>query len=241
MRFRHLVMTTLLVATLPATLHAGSSIGAVADNTLYEDGTGGLSNGAGEHMFCGVAAGLRRALVQFDVAGSVPAGATITNAFLILYMSRTNPLNSTVPISLHRVTSTWGEGTSNAGDPGGTGTTATPGDATWIHTFYPGSLWTTPGGDYLALISATTLVRDIGTYTWTSAQLIADVQSMLDNPAANFGWELIGDEASSFSNAKRFETRETTASGRSPQLAIDWTFPVGVSESRWTAVKALYR
>jgi hypothetical protein len=240
MRLRHLVTSlALLVALAPATLHAGFAIPSVADNTLYQDGTGGLSNGAGQFMFSGVAGSLRRALVRFDVAGSVPAGATITNASLTLSMSRTNPTNSIVPISMHRVTSAWGEGTSDAGDPGGSGAAATPGDATWLHTFYPGSLWTTPGGDFVSAPSATTNVQGVGTYQWSGPQLVADVQFMLDNPGSNFGWVLTSDESSMITNAKRFNTRENSVNA--PSLAIDYELPVGVESSEWSAVKALFR
>src|SRR5437870_11970403 len=53
----------------------------IADNTLYEPGgslTGDLSNGAGQDFFvgqAGVRAGIRRGVIKFDVAGSIPKGA----------------------------------------------------------------------------------------------------------------------------------------------------------------------
>ena len=52
------------------------------DNTLYESATGSLSNGAGAYLFSGVTGqpGIRRTLVHFNVAGSVPAGARIVSA-----------------------------------------------------------------------------------------------------------------------------------------------------------------
>lgn len=240
MRIRHLAFLLLLVL-IPAGSHAGVGLPSVADNTLYEDAAGGVSNGAGSFMFVGRASVRRRAVVRFDVAGNLPAGAIITNASLILFMSRTNATNSLVPIGLHRLTSSWSEGTSNAGDPGGSGAASTPGDATWIHTSWPGSLWTSPGGDFTATVTATTMVQSVGSYTWTSPQLVADVQDMLDNPAANFGWILVGDESPPTTNAKRFETRES-AIGSGPILSIDSIdVPVGVEESPWSAVKALFR
>jgi hypothetical protein len=240
MRTRQLVILAALVALAPSGSKAAVSIPAVADNTLYQDGTGGLSNGAGQHMFCGVAGSLRRALVRFDVAGNVPAGATITQATLTLTMTRTSS-PTIVPIGLHRVTNAWGEGTSDAGEPGGTGTAATAGDATWIHTFFPASLWTTPGGDFSAVVSATTNVQNVGVYTWTSPQLIADVQDMLDNAGTNFGWVLIGSEGSPTTNAKRFSTRENAVASSVPSLSIEWDSPVGVEDAAWSAVKALFR
>ena len=77
-------------------------------------------------------------------------------------------------------------------------------DATWIHRFYDGSSkppppnpnhWTTPGGDFNPTASASRSVGANGSYTWGStAQLAADVQSWLDNPASNFGWLVKGPE-----------------------------------------------
>ncbi|MCA9139279.1 MAG: hypothetical protein KDB00_21040, partial [Planctomycetales bacterium] len=58
----------------------------IADNTLYEDDFGTLSNGAGDHLFAGRVAGqggaaLRRGVVKFDVS-SIPSGATINSVRL---------------------------------------------------------------------------------------------------------------------------------------------------------------
>src|SRR5436190_12557396 len=56
----------------------------VADNTIYQD-AGNLSNGAGQFLFSGQAsfrALARRALLKFDVASAVPAGAHINSVAL---------------------------------------------------------------------------------------------------------------------------------------------------------------
>ena len=53
----------------------------------------------------------------------------------------------------------------------------------------------TQGGDFSATVSASQSVGAIGQYTWSSAQMVADVQSWLDNPASNFGWLVLGDES----------------------------------------------
>src|SRR6185503_17047458 len=106
----------------------------------------------------------------------------------------------------------WGEGLSNAGNPGGQGAPSQTGDATWIHTFYNTSFWTTPGGDFSPTVSATTFVPGLGTFTWSSSGTIADVQSWVSNPATNFGWIIIGDEVTAAS-AAQLRSRE---SGTSP-------------------------
>jgi hypothetical protein len=111
-------------------------ISPVRDNTLFEDENGSLSNGAGEYLFVGkTGEGLvRHALIEFDVPGSIPAGSTITNVTLTLHMSRT--VSGVQTVSLHRINSSWGEGTSDAPDEEGAGTQAATGDATWLHRFH---------------------------------------------------------------------------------------------------------
>src|SRR5205823_2050542 len=77
---------------------------------------------------------VRRALIRFDIAGAIPAGSTITDVKLTLNLSQTVSFDT--PVGLYRALRDWGEGTSDAGDPGGAGALSTPGDATWLHTFY---------------------------------------------------------------------------------------------------------
>lgn len=194
----------------------------IKDTTLYEHALGTLGNGAGERFLVGLTRGgrIRRGLVAFDVAGSVPAGATIDSARLRLRMSRTQVGART--IRLHRVLHDWGEGTSNASGQEGRGTGARPGDATWIHTFYDTSLWTSVGGDFAETVSASRDVSGIGFYAWTGEQLGSDIQSMLDDPSNNFGWILIGDETRR--SAKRFDSREHPTLSNHPRLIIEYTF-----------------
>lgn len=202
------------------------------DNTLYElavpslEGTGQpFSNGVGDFFFAGLTrfgGDIRRGLVAFDVSGSVPAGSVITGVTLTLEMSKT--IAGPTPVELRRVTSDWGEGTSDAEGSEGIGAPATKDDATWLHTFYPGSFWATVGGDFSAATSAVQTVDDLGTYVWGSTpEMVADVQSWLDSPGTNFGWLVLGDESVP-PTAKRFNTREN-GSG-SPQLAITFQAPV---------------
>lgn len=199
------------------------AIGAAKDNTLYEDFQGTLSNGAGRYMFAGATAGFayRRALLAFDVAAAVPTGATILNVSLTLHLSQT--ISSDKVVSLHRSLADWGEGASQAPGEEGSGGLAAPGDATWKHTFYDTQFWTSLGGDFDAAASGTALIgQNFGFYTWTSTSaMVADVQGWLDNPAASFGWELIGDESSPFT-AKRFDTRENPTESFRPLLTIEY-------------------
>lgn len=159
------------------------------DNTLYAEAPGELSNGSGEHFFAGKTNDgfFRRALLAFDLS-AIPPDSTITAVTLRLNLSRTKAQAKNV--SLHLALADWGEGSSNAGGEEGGGALVTTGDATWIHRFYPGMLWSSPGGDFAGTASATTLANKEAVYTWTSAQMAADVQAWLDAPATNFGWLL---------------------------------------------------
>jgi spore coat protein A len=200
------------------------TIGASHDNTIFSE-DGGLSNGAGAHFFAGNTKDgfLRRGLLRFDIAGSLPAGSAITDVSLTLYMSRTRTQDQTV--FLHAVDADWGEGSSDAGGEEGTGAPATPGDATWTDRFYPGTTWATAGGDFDATASASATVgSQNGDYIWSSAGMIADVQAWLDTPASNFGWIVIGNETST-RVVKRFDSRENGDASRRPELTITFTPP----------------
>jgi len=192
------------------------------DNTLYESVTGNLSNGAGQGMFVGRTnqGFLRRAVVHFDIAGNIPAGAIINSVTLQLQLTQTNVPTQT--IDLHRLSADWGEGTSNAIGGGGQGAPAATNDATWIHRFFNSVFWTAAGGDFAPFVSASQTTGGLGAYTWSSAQLAADVQDMLSSPLGNFGWILIGDEVNSAS-ADRFATRENSTAAFRPRLLVDFT------------------
>lgn len=191
------------------------------DNTLFQSTTGNLSNGAGPNFFVGktTSNSIRRGLLMFDLS-SIPAGATVTGVSLTLNCSQAQ--GGTSAIELHRALANWGEGTSSSS--GGGGAPATTGDATWLHTFYNTSFWTTQGGDFSPTASASQSVLDVGVYTWSSAGLLADVQSWLDGSSSNFGWEVTGDESAS-GTAKRFDTRENTSPTVRPTLRVEYTVP----------------
>lgn len=222
---RHTMSALLLIALSTGSIAQASviAIGALKDNTLYEDVGGALSNGAGQRFFAGRpgSGGNRRGLIAFDIAGSIPAGATINSVSLRLNMSNTSAGDKTIEIRASL--QDWGQGTSIASGGEGGGGPSTLGDATWLHTFYNTSFWTTPGGDISPTVSASLLVGGVGFYTWASTpQLVANVQSWLDTPASNFGWFMLGDEINNGS-AKRFDSRENTIAANRPLLTIDYT------------------
>lgn len=206
-------------------------IPASRDNTLYEDEFGTVSNGAGEYMFVGRIQDdvnydpLRRGVIAFDLS-SVPAGAVVRSATVRLYMSKT--VVGPAPIAFHRLTANWGEGTSDPGSRGGMGAPARPGDATWLHTFFNGQLWATPGGDFYEDASAVQIVEGVGFYTWgPTVALARDVTEWLSAPGQNFGWILISDEANP--SAKRLNTRHHLDPSRRPALLLEVDVPLKLS------------
>lgn len=195
---------------------------AVRDATLYEDATGALSNGAGQHMFAGTKGPGRavRALVAFDVAGKVPAGMTLTAVRLRLNMSAANSYAAQT-IGLHRVLADYGEGSTVAPGGGGGGGPASNGGATWLHTFFPGGLWSSSGGDFEATSSAVLQVAGPGAWQWGSTdQMVADVQMWLDNPSSNHGWLLMASDNTAM--VKRFDTRENASDANRPRLTLSF-------------------
>ena len=231
-----LLSTPLIAATVELT--------PIKDNTLYEpiakDGFADVSNALGTNMFtgkvkdadadptAGFRAAVRRAVLAFDIAAAVPAGATIDSVQLTLTMNKA-PSSTNYTTTLHRLLANWGEGTSNTGNSRtGRGEPATANDATWNHTFFSSQFWSTPGGDYSATVSASRSVGGTGSYNWGSTSaMVADVQLWLDNPSQNFGWIVIGDE-SQIESAKRFATREDTGGGgaNKPKLIVNYSTAV---------------
>ncbi len=200
------------------------AIEAARDNTLYQTAfeLGETSNGTGSNLFAGRSnssdgGNRKRAVMFFDVAGAVPFDANILDVSLEVFCSRSQGGPQTM--RLHRVLSDWGEGTSDAGNPGGQGTVSTTGDATWIHTFHPSTFWTTPGGDYDPAVSASVGMNLPNPYAFSSAQLVADVEDMRADPAANFGWMIVGRE-NTLGTSKRLDSRESANPGSRPTLFV---------------------
>jgi cysteine-rich repeat protein len=221
----------------PAPLLADTvTLSAAKDNTLYEpisqDAYADVSDGAGATMFTGKVkdalnqagqVAVRRAVIEFDVAGTIPAGAIIDSVQLTMVCDKVAQ-NTNFNVSLHRALSEWGEGTSNTGNSRqGRGEPATTNDATWRHTFYSTQFWGTPGGDYTATASATRTVGPTGSYTWGSTSgMVSDVQAWLNSASQNHGWIVIGTETQT-QTTKRFATRENGTVNNRPKLVINYT------------------
>ncbi len=198
-------------------------LGANKDDALYEVQGDQLNNGAGQWVFAGKTSSgaIRRGLVAFDIAAGLPAGATVTGVSLTMKMSRTTAGDAEV--GLHRVVADWPEGAAEAGGNEGSGADAGQGDVTWTQRVFNSLDWDTPGGDFTSEASAAVTVAGIGSYTWKStSQLVAEVQNWLDDPAANFGWLLLGDESKS-QTTKRFGSKDNGSEENRPVLVVEYT------------------
>lgn len=218
-----------------ATEHAFSSsaiLEPVKDSSIFSDELNN-SNGLGISLFAGRTGGdeSRRALIAFDIAAVVPAGARIEEAELTLTSFRNSRSDASADdvFTLHAITTDWGEASapgSDSGPLGGGGTSAADGDATWLSSFHDGASWSTPGGDFVSSASAQQTVGlvtapDSLPVTWSGIGLVADVQNWLDNPASNFGWVVIGDSNNGERTARLFGSRERSEG--TPKLAIQYS------------------
>ena len=193
------------------------------DNVLYQ-GSITASNGAGQQLFAGQtnSGRNRRALLAFDIAGQIPAGAVVQSVILTLNLTRTG--SGDQDMRLHRLLASWGEGLSDALAEEGGGARPAAGDVTWTERYIDGAVWAAEGGDFDAVASGTTAVgRTPGAYVWDSTPaMVADVQRWLDSPGSSFGWALVGNETDN-RTAKRFKSREHPDVGDRPVLRVTYT------------------
>ncbi len=229
MRIRLPIVAVLALAA-GATAHAATlTVPAMRDNALFAD-DGNFSNGAGPFLYIGsIASGSpRRALMRFDVS-AIPAGSTVTAVTVAVTISKAARFSSeNDPGRLHRLTASWGEGTSAT--IGGTGTDATPQDATWRYRFFgnpaagvPRVEWSTAGGDFVAAPSVDATVGVSGRYVLGSTpSLVADVQGWVNDAATNHGWILIGSEGTEYT-ARQVVSREGGTTQTRPTLTVQYT------------------
>jgi hypothetical protein len=171
-----------------------------------------------------------RALVQFGLAGAIPAGSIINNVSILFDIVR-QPAVDLAPATfgLHRVLVSWSEGDKIPAEEGspGLGSPATNGDATWLYRSLGGAAWAVPGGlagtDFSAAPSSTTFVYGIGDPVQfeSTPELTADVQHWVNNPDSNFGWMLMTETEQVRKSARSFASREDANGG--PMLIIEFT------------------
>ena len=211
------------------------------DNTIFSEnnnsnGRGFLFSGNTQgRTIDGTVFGSRRALIQFDLPGSVPSGAIIKNASLSVFYDRRGPISEgmEIDIFLHRLIQDWGE-TGNSEVELGMGELPQPGDATWHFSFFDTKNWFVPGGNYEKTPSATQIVTEVApaVLTWNSPTLVSDVQGWVDDPEQNFGWIFIVDE-SVFGGVIRFLSRlpRASMSAEKSRKVSAWFNPISCSSA----------
>ncbi len=153
---------------------------------------------------------VRRALLAFDLAGSIPAGATITSASLqvIVVTVPRSAVNST--FDLRRLLKPWNETS-----------------VTW-NSASTGVPWDQPGAtgtsDSASSASSTVPVTSLGNYVFASTpDLLADVQAAVDGSAPSFGWLLVSESEGTAYTGRQFGTHEDTVN--TPVLTVTYTVP----------------
>jgi len=197
------------------------------DNTMFRDLD--LSDGKGAYIFAGVTNKdvTKRALVKFDLADALQEGVTVDSALLILKPTKVKP--GTTTVNIHRLTTGWGEGSSEATDGDGKGAPATKGDATWSHAIFASVPWIKPGGDYALETTASTEVSVGTNAVFRSALLTLDVNFWLQEPSRNHGWILIGDEKNTATSVK-FGSKDNEGRELWPVLKLFYKGTTSVSE-----------
>jgi hypothetical protein len=234
MKRKPIALLVLALAFIPCPCWSATiTLNASKDATLFSE-LPNNSAGGGPGLFVGKIAsgsGVRRSLLAFDVASSVPAGSTITSAQLTLHIGKT-PNTTGVLMNLRRLLANWGEGTNGSTSTTiahtGQGFAAGTGDATWNARNSPSTLWTAAGAASEASASLSASATACGpansAVTWLSTPtLVSDVQGWLNTPATNFGWLLLNNSESTAGTAKAFYSRSATLN-EVTLAAIDPTF-----------------
>jgi hypothetical protein len=147
----------------------------------------------------------------------------VQSATLTLYNAEAS---NSATLSLHRALASWGEGTSVATGNEDAGAASTTNDATWIHRFYPGTSWTSAGGDFNATASASATVVGVGSYQWSGPSLDGRRAVVGERHRHERGLVVRGKESGAGNALKRFESRQSTDVAHRPRLDVVYLPPV---------------
>lgn len=178
-----------------------------------------------------------RGLFKFDFT-DIPTNAVILSVAFVVEVTQVpsaGQANST--FGLHRMLRPWGEGDKSATNSGtfGQGLPASPGEATWLHSFYPTNEWSAPGGaadaDFSSIESSFQFIAGLGSYRFEfTPELAADVQGWVNHPESNYGWLLLcGDEDTIFTS-RRFGSREDP--NAPPSLELEYVVPPRIDAAK---------
>ncbi len=149
------------------------------------------------------------ALVAFGGLSNIPANATITSVTIGLFF---NGGSAGVTITVKRLLRNWVET-----------------EATWL--VYSGiNTWTTPGAlsdnnDRSSTVTATyTAASTPSTWdTFTSSQLVTDVQNIVNGTNVNYGWHFEHTSGENDSKYTQYQSGQSATLG--PYLSVTYTVP----------------
>ncbi|MCA9755178.1 MAG: DNRLRE domain-containing protein [Candidatus Eisenbacteria bacterium] len=207
------------------------------DATLFFDPLGGTASGSGPTLFLGTNSqgNTRRAVLFFDLS-VLPTDIVIDSVSLTLTVTNA-PASDSVDVVVLPLTASWSEGASISG--GGSGAPSMPGDATWIHRFYPDSSWTVAGGDVSAVSSGSFRLGPPDVYVVSGEGLAADIQSWIDGTRANHGWLLQGPEEQ-VSTARGIASREAVNGDTRPMLTVTYHPVSPIERTGWGTIKSRF-
>ncbi len=165
-----------------------------------------------------------RSRILFQVDLTLPNKAEIVGARYRVEVTMAPPSGTRVDstFALHRVLTPWTEGEQRGDLPGGR--RALDGESTWAAKAHPDAPWATEGSaigtDFVSEPSATARVRGPGEVIFQfNDQGLADIRSILTDPASNHGWILLTQDEARSKTARRFAAREHR--NTPPVLEID--------------------
>jgi hypothetical protein len=182
---------------------------------------------------------MKRSLIQFDLAtAGIPADAIIDNVTMNLSPGQVPPSGGLAQtIRLFNLSQNWSEGssgspTSSTISGSGPGYTRGNGDSTWDYSNYNSDptravKWQQDdmelhGGNFSSPEHGASTFKTFAsgsTFSWSSADMAADVKSWLNNPSDNNGWLLKSDEEAVPRSVLGFWSKDGAAATGNPALA----------------------
>ena len=169
-------------------------------NSLVPDQSEGFAVNIG--LGTSVGGSMVRSFLAFDLS-SIPVSSTITNVELKLSPAVINGVP--IPISVHKITTSWDESTASWNTP-----------------------WTNPGGDFISTASKSDTLTGGGFFVLSSSSgMVNDVQSWVNVPSSNNGWLLKRTTEPAILSQVFFSAKDGPTSNF-PMLTVTFTPPPDV-------------
>jgi RHS repeat-associated protein len=194
----------------PVTIDPTVSFSSANRDCALDEGTPGTNSCDSTNLWAGKDAHDHRAILDFDVAGSIPKDAVVLNARLSLWEGGSTR-GVAKNLGVYRMTRQWQEG------------------ATW-NTRDGTNAWTTSGGEFDSTKHAETSVGGGGTgyRHWHVTKL---VQSWVDGSNPDYGLMLKDSDAAPVDNEVSFLASEDPWAAGRPALEVRWEPRVGEGSS----------